>query len=129
MTRARVQGYAALVVAFLLGTTAGAAAAYAYLQQDSQKHAAEPAETRGERRMRTLARELSLSPQQQAHISAIWEKHRDERRRLTREVFERCGEPVNAHKAAIDDEIRAALSPEQRLRFDELLRTSPDFRR
>lgn len=129
MTRARAQGYVALVVAFLLGSTAGAAAAYAFFQQDSQKNAAEPAETRGERRMRALARELSLSPQQQAQIAAIWEKHRDERRRLTREMFDRCGEPVNAHKAIIDDEIRAALSPEQRARFDELLRTSPDFRR
>jgi len=57
---------------------------------------------------------------QTSRIQEIFRRHRDERKRLMREVNETCGAPLNAHRDQVDAEIRALLTPEQATRFDAL---------
>jgi Spy/CpxP family protein refolding chaperone len=42
-----------------------------------------------------------------------------------RAVFAACGEPVREHKRRVDEEIRAALTPEQQRRFDDREQPEP----
>jgi hypothetical protein len=117
----RVRAYAIVVGVFLVGGIAGAAGAtawterrYADLLSDDRR------DQREARRLRALSRELELSPEQEDKVRSIMQAHRDEHRRLIREMFEGCGEPVRKHKAAIDAEIRPLLRPAQQKRFAEL---------
>ena len=117
----RLKGYSIVVSVFLVGAIAGAAAAtawvergYADLVNDDRR------DQREARRLRALSRELEFSSEQEKKVRSIMQSHREEHGRLTREMFERCGESVRKHKATIDAEIRAVLQPEQQKRFDEL---------
>jgi Spy/CpxP family protein refolding chaperone len=105
----------------MVGGIAGAAGATAWVERGyAELLSDERREQREVRRLRALSRELDLSAAQEDKVRSIMQAHRAEHRRLTREMFERCGEPVRKHKETIDAEIRAVLDPQQQQRFDEL---------
>ena len=117
----RIKGYLVIVGVFLVGTMAGAAGATAWVERGYADLLNEDRRTQREaRRLRALSRELELTAEQEQKVRSVMQSHRDEHARLTREMFDRCGESVRRHKATIDAEIRAVLRPEQQKRFDEL---------
>jgi Spy/CpxP family protein refolding chaperone len=117
----RVKGYAIVAAVFLAGTVAGGAAATAWVEQRyADLLSDDRREQRELRRLRALSRELELSSEQEDEVRSIMQAHRAERRRLTRDMFERCGELVRKHKDTTDTKIRAVLDPKQQKRFDEL---------
>jgi Spy/CpxP family protein refolding chaperone len=117
--RAKVLGV--LGATFVLGALAGGGGAYAYAERQQAKQLSEErVEVREGRWMTALTRELALTPAQQAAVSAINEKHRTRRHELARDAFERCGEKMKEHRAQVEAEIKATLTPEQQVRFDEL---------
>ena len=63
---------------------------------------------------------LASSAQQRAKVEGILDASSGERERRTRTMFETCSEPVREHKRRFDEEIRAALRPEQQRRFDAI---------
>lgn len=75
-----------------------------------------------EMRMRALQRTLHLTPPQRQAISDILERDAPTRRQLMDNAVKSCGEPLRAHKAEVDAQIRAVLRPDQQGRFDELAR-------
>ena len=117
----RYKAYGALAGVFLLGSVAGASASWALSQREFRALAGDRSAFE-KRRLHALSRELDLSDEQRDQIAAIFEKHHDERRELTRDVFEKCGEPLREHKAKLTSEIHAVLKPEQRDRYDALMR-------
>lgn len=117
----RYKAYGALAGVFLLGGVAGGASAWA-LSQRELRSVLSADRAFESRRLAALSRELGLSDSQRERIDAIFRKHHDERRELTRDVFERCGEPLRAHRSKLHAEIREVLTQEQRERYDALVR-------
>lgn len=114
-----MRAYLALGAVFLLGSATGAGAMYAHSRRaQGMFHM----RSHSERRVAQLSHELSLSAEQSAKVTAIYDRHRDERGKLMRETMDRCGEPLRKLRASNDAEIRELLSPEQQKRFDELNR-------
>ncbi len=117
-----LKSYAIALLIFVLGAVAGAAAWHAVVEHDERELAAGGFEGFERRRLRALARKLELSDEQTERVRAILREDRDARRKLTEEVFERCGEPLGLHREKSDARIRALLNPEQQKRFDEFVR-------
>jgi len=119
----KLTGYAALVAIFVLGAATGGAASYAMMQRHyARMFRDHPGEMMDGRRLGALSRRLDLDSTQRDRIRAIMERHGDERRRLTREMFERCGDSLRAAQGAIDDEVRQTLRPEQVPRYDAVVK-------
>jgi Spy/CpxP family protein refolding chaperone len=121
MVSARLKTYGIVVGIFVLGAGAGGGAGYAV----ASKHVAEvlgDGPGAGEaRRFEGLARQLDLSREQRDKVRAIMERHRDENRRATSAMFEKCGDELQAVRARADDEIRAVLNDAQKQRFNEMM--------
>ncbi len=118
MKRTSLQAYAALIAVLLLGAVIGSGATFAYLRDPAR---GAPGQDSGRaRRLEALTRELGLSPEQRSTIEGILEASSEEREKRMRAMFAACGEPVREHKRRVDQEIRAALTPEQQGRFDEI---------
>ncbi|HXK20747.1 MAG TPA: hypothetical protein VNG33_23210 [Polyangiaceae bacterium] len=114
--------YAVVAGIFVLGAGAGGAAGYAV----ANKRLAEV--LRGDRpalgdarRMEALAYELDLSREQRRQVREILERHREDNRRLTQAMFEKCGDDLQNLRTRIDDEISPVLNEEQRRRFHDLM--------
>jgi Spy/CpxP family protein refolding chaperone len=122
MVNARAKGYVVLAAVFALGAAAGGAGVHAY---DARRHAAAFGEggrrAFDARRMHALSRKLDLDATQEQQIGAIFESEHDEMRTLSRDVMDKCGQPLRDHKAKIDAQIRAVLRPDQQKRFDDLV--------
>jgi|SRR4051812_45561554 Spy/CpxP family protein refolding chaperone len=65
--------------------------------------------------------ELDLTPEQDAKVSAVMDRHRVELDAIVRESFPR----VRAINAQVQKEVRDLLTPEQQKNFDELKRRGP----
>ncbi len=120
MVKNRWTVYLVLAGVFVLGAASGGAGAFAYVQQ---KHAAFLRQDRHgfeDRRLRALTRKLDLDETQQQRVRAILEKDGVEARNLSRDMLDRCGQPLRDHKVSIDAEIRAVLRPEQQQSYDQL---------
>lgn len=123
MTASRTKIYAALLAVFSLGAVAGGGAIYAYTRSDYVLLASDDGgELRERRKFAALSRELELDHAQGERVRAILQRYRPERRRLVRAAFEQCGAALNEQKLKMDGEIRGLLRPEQRQRFERLLR-------
>jgi Spy/CpxP family protein refolding chaperone len=122
----RWKSYAALVAVFVLGTIVGAGASHAHAQRRYARLLGDRPEFLETRRLGALSRHLDLDDAQRERMRAIIERHADERRQLTRDVFERCGAPLRAQQAATDVEIRAVLRPAQQPRFDAIAKERRD---
>jgi Spy/CpxP family protein refolding chaperone len=114
--------YAVVAGIFVLGAGAGGAAGFAV----ANKHLAEVLRSDrpmlgDARRMEALAYELDLSRAQRKQVREILERHRDENRRLTQAMFEKCGDDLQSLRTRVDEEISPVLNEEQRRRFHELM--------
>lgn len=118
MKRSNLKAYAAVIAVLLLGAVIGSGATFAIVRDPAR--AASAHETGRARRLEALTRELGLSPEQRAKVEKILEASSEERENRMRAMFAACGEPVREHKRRVDEEIRAALTPEQQRRFDEI---------
>jgi len=123
MDRARLKGYGALLIVFVLGTVVGGAVSRGMLER-REGRAFRDRSMFEQRRVRALARRLDLSDAQSDQVRAIMAKYGAERRQLTREMLERCAGPLRDQKARMDAEIRAQLAPEQQARYDQLVKDS-----
>lgn len=122
MVNTRAKGYLVLGAVFVLGAAAGGAGAHAF---DARRHAAVLGEGGRRlfemRRMHALSRKLDLDATQEQKVGALFEAERAEMRALSRDMMDKCGQPLREHKAKIDAQVRAVLRPEQQKRFDELV--------
>lgn len=124
MERARIKGYGALLIVFVLGLLIGGAGSRALLQRRYAHLFRDRFSVFEQRRIGALARRLDLDDAQDQKVRAIMAKYGQERRKLTRDVLDRCGDPLRAQKAQMDTEIRALLRPDQQSRYDALVKDS-----
>ena len=110
-----------LVAVFLLGGVAGAGVAAAYVHREVGDFVSEP-RFRERARVRGLARMLDLDDAQRESVRSILERHRAERLAAYSDMMDKCGHAMMDEKQRMDSEIRAVLSPSQRVRFDALVR-------
>jgi len=127
VNRARAKLYATVAAVFVLGAIAGGGAVYAYTRSDYALLAKDDSgELRERRRFAALARELGLDGAQGEQVRAVLQRYRPERRRLVHAAFEHCGKELDEQKAKMDSEVRALLRPEQRTRFEALLKAQSE---
>jgi len=107
---------------FVLGASAGAASGYAVANRRLAAVLREDRPGIGDaRRMEALASELDLTREQRRQVRQIMERHREENRRLTRAMFEKCGVDLQDLRARVDSEIRVVLTEQQAQRFRDLM--------
>jgi hypothetical protein len=124
MDRARVKGYGALLIVFVLGVLLGGAGSRALLQRRYAHLFRDRFSVFEQRRIGALSHRLDLDDAQDQKVRAIMAKYGQERRRLARDMLDRCGDPLRAQKAQMDTEIRALLRPDQQSRYDALVKDS-----
>jgi len=121
VNRTKLTGVLILAGVFVLGALAGGAVLFAWQQRSNADELLEnPTEWMQHRRLAALGRQLGLSSAQREQIHQIMLRHRAERQKLLSDLNERCGTTIREHKAKVDAEIRAVLSPEQQSQFDRL---------
>jgi Spy/CpxP family protein refolding chaperone len=122
VNRTKYKGVVILVGVFGLGALAGGAGVHAWVHREWARDLADdPAQGFEGRRLRALTRQLDLTPAQRDQIRDIWMRKRGERARLMQRATETCAAPLQQHKAEVEAEIRAVLTPDQARRFDDLL--------
>ncbi|HTA90537.1 MAG TPA: hypothetical protein VK745_13200 [Polyangiaceae bacterium] len=124
MDRARIKGYGALLIVFVLGLLIGGAGSRALLQRRYAHLFRDRFSVFEQRRIGALSRRLDLDDAQDQKVRAIMAKYGQERRKLARDMLDRCGDPMRAQKAQMDAEIRAMLRPDQQSRYDALVKDS-----
>jgi len=124
MDRAKLKGYAALLLVFTLGILLGGAGSRAILQRRYKDLFRDRSAVFENRRLGALARRLKLDDSQEDRVRNILGKYGKQRRVLSREIMARCGAPLQAEKAQMDSEIRALLRPDQQARYDQLIKDS-----
>jgi Spy/CpxP family protein refolding chaperone len=114
--------YGIVLGIFVLGAGAGGGAGYAVASKRvAEVLADERPEAHEARRFEALAKELDLTREQRQQVRGIMDRHREENRRATRAVFEKCGSELSEVRSRVDGEIRAVLNAEQQKRFGELM--------
>jgi len=124
MDRAKLKGYGAFALVFVLGMLIGGAGSRAMLQRRYARLFRDRFAVFEHRRLGALSRRLSLDDAQEDKVRAIMSKYGEQRRALTRDIMDRCGAPLRAQKAQMDAEIRSQLRAEQQSRYDLLVRDS-----
>ena len=124
MDRAKLKGYGALLLVFVLGVLSGGAGSRAMLQRRYARLFRDRFSFLEHRRLGALARRLDLDAAQEDKVRGIMAKYSGQRRDLTRDIMDRCGEPLRAQKAQMDGEIRVLLRPDQQGRYDALIKDS-----
>jgi hypothetical protein len=124
MDRAKLKGYGALLLVFVLGLLAGGAGSRAMLQRRYARLFRDRFSVFEHRRLGALSHRLALDDAQEDKVRTIMAKYGQGRRELTRAMLDRCGEPLRAQKAQMDAEIRALLRPDQQSRYDALVKDS-----
>ncbi|MEP7049320.1 MAG: hypothetical protein ABJB12_03165 [Pseudomonadota bacterium] len=122
MDRAKLKGYSAFALVFLLGLLAGGAGSRALLQRRYGRMFKDPSAVFERRRLGALARRLDLDDAQEDRVRDILGKYAAQRRGLTRDIMDRYGAPLRAQKLQLDAEIRTVLRPDQQTRYDLLLK-------
>lgn len=112
MTSSWKQAVFGLVVGLLLG----AAATFLALRHGPFRHQSHSAEARATRMVERFTRELDMTSEQKAKVSAILEGKRDAIRSLDDEMRPRFQEI----RQSIREEIRKILTPEQQAEFEEM---------
>ncbi|HEY4105259.1 MAG TPA: hypothetical protein VGM44_15285 [Polyangiaceae bacterium] len=124
MDRSRVRGLGALLLVFILGLLIGGAGSRAMLQRRYAHLFRDRYSVFEHRRINALSHRLGLDDAESEQVRSIVSKYSPERRKLAREMFDRCGDPLRAQKGRMDVEIRAALRPDQQTRYDALVKES-----
>jgi hypothetical protein len=110
----------AFAVVFIFGAASGAVFALRYTSMRAPPRLPPRPEQFGPQLLRRWAfsRQLDLTPEQRQKIRPIILETAEELRRLRRDAWH-SGELVIEH---MQDEVAAVLTPDQRLKFDELIR-------
>ena len=124
MDRAKLKGYGALLLVFVLGLLAGGAGSRAMLQRRYARLFRDRFSVFEHRRLGALSHRLALDDAQEDKVRGIMAKYGQERRELARAMYDKCGEPLRTQKAQMDSEIRALLRPDQQIRYDALVNDS-----
>jgi Spy/CpxP family protein refolding chaperone len=107
---------------FVLGAGAGGAAGFAVANKRLNDVLRSDRMAFGDaRRMEALGNELDLSRDQRRQLRTILERHREENRRLTQAMLDKCGDDLRNLRARVDDEISPVLDPNQRRHFHDLM--------
>ncbi len=118
----KLKVYGVVIGIFVLGAGAGGAAGYAVA---SKRVAEVLGGGRGEAhealRLEAISKKLDLSREQRQQVRSIMSRHRDDNRRLTRDMYEKCGGELGQLRERMDEEIRGVLDEEQRARFVEMM--------
>jgi Spy/CpxP family protein refolding chaperone len=120
VSRLRINALAVLVGVFLLGAATGVGVTLTYSQHKLAELAGPDGSRRGQRRLDALTHVLELTPDQREAVGAILKREEPEVRARMRDAMEQCGQSLRDHKAKVDAEIRAVLTPEQQKKFDQL---------
>lgn len=120
MVTTKRKGYFLLAAVFLLGSVAGAGGAYAFAQKQHAAILRDEPQKFDARRLASLDRKLDLDADQEARIRTILAKDREDSRALSKDMMQRCGQPLRDQKARVDAEIRDVLRPDQQARYDKL---------
>ena len=124
----RPRGYAIVLGTFVLGGLCGAGVGYTVSQRELSALVSEDrSEARDRRRLEAFSQELDLTRDQREQVRRIVERHRPERDRQMRRMFDECGQPMARVREAMDAEIRALLTADQQHRFDALLERRAKF--
>ncbi len=118
----RRKAYAVMAGVFALGALAGGGATWAMSERKVRAFLSGERRAFEHRRLDALSSELDLTDEQRDQVAAILEKHHEERRELMRGMFDRCGGPISEAKARVRGEIHAVLRPEQREKYDAMMR-------
>ena len=113
-------GFGILLAVFLLGGVAGGGVTYA-MTQSAQAASTRAGNGLSRHRLKALQRRLDLDRDQHERVAAILEEDDRDARAISRDIVARCGEPLRAHEAKVDDEIRDVLRPEQKRRFERIV--------
>ena len=114
--RPRMKGALLLLLAFLLGTAAGALGFGLYQARTGWGHPPRDPERSRQFMLKRLTRELDLRPEQQQQVEAILRETGQEFARLREEI----GPRMRDIRGRIREKIRAMLSPEQQAKFEAL---------
>jgi len=128
MDRAKLKGYSALLLVFVLGILLGGAGSRAMLQRRYRAWFRDPSAVFELRRLGALSHRLKLDDTQEDRVRDVLGKYGKQRRVLTHEIMVRCGAPLRDQKSRMDAEIRALLRPDQQTRYDQLIKDSNDAR-
>lgn len=122
MVSPKLKVYAMVTGIFVLGAGAGGAAGYGVASKRVAELVGDDRpDAFNARRLEALSSELDLTREQRRQVRVIMERHRDQNRKLTRVMFEKCGDELQDLRTRVDAEIRALLSAEQQQRFGELM--------
>lgn len=114
--RPRMKGALLLLLAFLLGTAAGALGFGLYQARAGWRHPPRDPERSRQFVLKRLTRDLDLRPEQQQQVEAILRETGQEFSRLREEI----GPRMRDIRGRSREKIRAILSPEQQARFEAL---------
>jgi len=114
--RPRVKGALLLLLAFLLGTAAGALGFGLYQGRTGWWHQPRDPERFRQFVLKRLTRELDLRPEQQQQVEAILRETGQEFARLREDI----GPRVREIRGRSREKIRAILNPEQQVKFEAL---------
>jgi Spy/CpxP family protein refolding chaperone len=126
MSPTRWKAIALLGLVFVLGAITGAGVTFAHTRREMAELSFPPGLRPPRARMRALSHALDLTSAQQDSVKAILERHQHDRRELWDELIEKCGDSIRKHKADVDGEIRAVLTPAQQPKFDALSKKQDD---
>lgn len=122
MISPKLRVYGVVLGIFVLGAGAGGAAGFAVANKRLAEVLGGDRPSVGDaRRFEAIAKELDLSRDQKRQVRTIMERHREENRQLTEAIFEKCGEDLQNLRTRVDGEIRGVLTPEQAMRFGQLM--------
>lgn len=107
---------------FLCGALVGGAVVKVWSERQVIEELTVGPGPRFERHMlRNLVDELGLTETQEDKVRSLIQAHRPRMEQIRSELSQTCAAPMREHKAKLDAEIRAVLTPEQRERFDALM--------
>ena len=129
MTEPTVQQKATfwLVLVFVLGTALGAVLGYAFAHRSyaASAPAQLTAEQRRAQKREQLAREVGLTPEQQAQVTAIL----DDAQREYKAIHAVSDPQVDAVRQKSRDKIRQILTADQKPKFEEFIRKMDEERK
>ena len=110
-----------LVAIFAAGGISGGLVAF----QIARKHAPPPPGVWIARRIENVARELQLTPAQMERVQPIVKRNVEELTKLSRQAMQ----PVHEILGRMEAEISAVLTPEQRIKYEQILKERREVRR
>ncbi|HEX4335509.1 MAG TPA: hypothetical protein VH062_06315 [Polyangiaceae bacterium] len=122
----RLKGYALIAATFVLGVATGGGVAFASLQRHYAHLFRDRPDMLETRRLGAVAHRLQLDDAQRDRVRTIMEKYAEDRRRLTHEMFQQCGDKMKAAQEALDHDVKAELRPDQVPRYESLAKERRD---